>query len=315
MTCLVLLVLCAGCFPATRVVRNPGCHDKGIRYYRPKPYLLVKPHVDRNLDVTDEFVDIEIQMLPDFSEEYSIHVRSGLGSNDTSIKLTDGWNLTALDVDVDSRIDENVRALTEGISRFVKSEGRDDAAAGRAVVRATNVPIGYYESIISRGHDGQKRMYGWRYIGFSPYACCPLEACGANGHRDGQGLELYGLVFRDGAMTFEPLELTRMADLRRQLPDKSGLDRALDKMRDEISRLVPDVLRDNRIEGVSSKDVKVTIDREEQFVLVQAALNDGQMTVWRNSAASNYDIASAISERVRETTGETIRVEFQAHRD
>lgn len=76
-----------GCTPRTFVRKNPGPKDCGVRYYRPKPYLMVKPAVDRNGAPIPGFVSIETTVLPDFSEEYSIHIRSGLGNNKTSITL------------------------------------------------------------------------------------------------------------------------------------------------------------------------------------------------------------------------------------
>ena len=68
------LLLCGCLLPRTTVVSNPGPRDKGIRFYRPKPYLLVKPTRYEE----EKYVTLSLEYLPDFSEEYSIRIRSGL---------------------------------------------------------------------------------------------------------------------------------------------------------------------------------------------------------------------------------------------
>ena len=72
-------------------------------------------------------------------------------------------------------------------------------------VPASNVPIGLYEAVISKGCDGKKRLYGFRYVGFMPYSACPLESCGGETRPcfDGQ---VYGLVFDGKQMTFKLLQ-------------------------------------------------------------------------------------------------------------
>lgn len=190
----------------TSIKLNPGDHDRGIRYYRPKPYLLVQPTKNES----KEFVTISLEYLPDYSEEYSIRVRAGLGINKTSVKLKDGWNLTEISQELDSQTDENIKAVAElasSVSDFVKTGGNSTPEKPPApmVVRANNVPIGYYESVISRGPDGKKRLYGWKYVGFIPFNACPTEAAGLQCADCGQG-QIFGMVIRDGVMTFAPLE-------------------------------------------------------------------------------------------------------------
>lgn len=87
------LSITAGWLPSTWIVKNPGDRDCGLRYYLPKPYLTVKPLINKSGEPVAGFVSLEQVVLPDFSEEYSIHVRTGLGTNDTQIKLTNGWRL------------------------------------------------------------------------------------------------------------------------------------------------------------------------------------------------------------------------------
>ncbi len=206
-----LLIVLAGCTPRTVVRPNPGPQDTGIRYYRPKPYLLLQPcPVAENAEVRkDKHVQISLEYLPDFSEEYSITVRTGLGTNHTNITLKDGWNLTQIDQNMDSNFDENVEAISnllKSAGSIVKTDAKDGVGP-RLVVEAANVPLGYYESVISRGCDGKKRLYGWRYVGFLPFHACPLDANGGD-FVDCHSSLLYGLVFHDGIMKFEPLHET-----------------------------------------------------------------------------------------------------------
>jgi hypothetical protein len=191
----LLVTACA----TTTVRKNPDDCDQGIRYYRPKPFLLIQPSEAG----ADQYVSISLQYLPDFSEEYSIRVRSGLGINRTKVTLKDGWNLTQIDQDLDAQFDESVRALAELVDALpIPTAGRVDANGSPLVVRATNVPLGFYESIISRGGDGKKRLYGWRYVGFHPFNACPSESCGVD-YVDCQPHDIYALVFERGVMTFK----------------------------------------------------------------------------------------------------------------
>ncbi len=150
-------------------------------------------------------VELSIEYLPDFSEEYSIHVRSGLGTNETQIQLAQGWNLTALNVDVDSQFDESVRAVGELVDAAMPAlTAGPNGGAQRMVVPATNVPLGLYESVVSMNRDGTKRLYGFRYVGFMPYAPCPIESGGVECHTC-YTEPIYGLVFENGSMVFKPL--------------------------------------------------------------------------------------------------------------
>lgn len=202
---LTLMGLSAGCVPRTVIVKDPRPRDRGVRYYRPKPYLLVRPMLAKDTGPVPGMVELSIEYLPDFSEEYSIHVRSGLGTNDTQIKLDQGWNLTALNIDVDSQTDENLRAASELVSSVMPAltaAGRGEGP--RMVVPATNVPMGLYESVVSADRAGTKRLYGFRYVGFMPFAPCPVESGGVECHSC-YDEQVYGLVFENGAMIFRPL--------------------------------------------------------------------------------------------------------------
>ena len=125
---LLLLLVLPGCLPRTTVHRHPGPRDLGVRYYRPKPYLLIKPMTARDGLPVDGYVSMEQVTMPDFSEEYSIHVRSGLGTIDTEIKLEDGWKLTGLNISVDSQFDESLKAMAD----VIEAVPRATAAAASA---------------------------------------------------------------------------------------------------------------------------------------------------------------------------------------
>ena len=133
---LALAVACIsmdlGCAPRVRVKSNPGPHDQGIRYYRPKPYLLISNIADGVLNengkpgraVLDErYVDIQLQYLPDFEEEYAIDVRTGFGVADVAITLEDGWNLTSINQKLDSQTDENLKAAADLMGSVASAAG------------------------------------------------------------------------------------------------------------------------------------------------------------------------------------------------
>lgn len=250
--------------------------------------------------------------MPDFSEEYSIHVRSGWGTNDTEITLTDGWNLTSLNVDVDSQFNENVAAITEGIAKAVKTGGGGEAFApgyDRQTVRAHNVPMGFYEAEISRDSCGVKRMYGWRYIGFSPYESCPTDVTGVQCVPCNQR-ELYGLVYEGGAMVFKPLHSLPHVDTRPV--HTGGLERLKDQLQNEISKLVPAVLSNIGIEDVSPQDIVVTEDAEKDLVTVKANLTKQQLHAFQDSRQTRFDVANKIALVVQQLHGVDLHVRFVA---
>jgi len=216
-----VLMLASGCGPGVYVRQNPGEHNRGVRFYRPKPYLFLSPATAKTIKETEDaltttftspsyqYVDINLQYLPDFSEEYSISVRPGLGVANVGFKLENGWNLTEISQELDSQFDENLTAAAEVLKAGASLAGGAPAALGAIQpvrVRMTNVPLGYYESIISRGPDGRKRLYGWRYVGFAPFNACPVEAGGVEFACCNDGsLDVYGLVFEKTELDEQPV--------------------------------------------------------------------------------------------------------------
>ena len=208
-TCLPLIftfIIATGCMPRTFVRKNPSDCDKGIRYYRPKPYLALKPATDKDGKPVAGHVEISLAYLPDFSEEYSIHMRTGFGVNNTNITLYQGWNLTGLNVQLDSKTSENIEAIgsaLSGVAGLAKAMPSNDSFD----VTAKDVPLGYYEAVIGK-QCGRKHLYGFRYVGFMPFATCPMVACGTPQPYDCMAMqsELFGLVFdKKGVMTFKSL--------------------------------------------------------------------------------------------------------------
>lgn len=211
---LVFSLLTSGCMPRVIVRSHPRADDRGIRFYRPKPYLKVEPAevaVDKNQSsIVPGLVRISLVYLPDFSEEYAIDVRSGLGIANVGIKLQDGWNLTEISQELDSQTDENAKALASLLTSVGEviptAGGATNQSAPSFTVPARNVPLGFYESILGRDGRGCKRLYGFRYVGFIPFSGCPLEMSGQQStcYDDPQS-GLYGLSFVDGQMLFQPL--------------------------------------------------------------------------------------------------------------
>ena len=228
----------AGCTPRIRVIANPKPHQNGIRYYRPKPYLLVTSgqvakitnSSDKTVTTTTvpdiRYVNIQLQYLPDFEEEYALDVRTGFGTADVSITLDDGWNLTAVNQKLDSKTNENIRAVSDLIGSIAKSAAAlapDDksirnASGATFSIQATNVPLGYYESVIGRDSCGRKRLFGFRYLGFIPYAACPQQMNGME-CSNCQSTEMYGLVFEGDSMVFRPLNQVQQLDRSNQFQE------------------------------------------------------------------------------------------------
>jgi hypothetical protein len=210
-TILMFAGLLAGC-SSVSVIKNPGPEDTGIRYYRPKPYLLVTP-----ADATGRMVKLKVEYLPDYAEEYSVHPK---GKKPPQVQLKDGWNLVAVGGPAPPEKPEEAPPPATPV---------DPTKVPEFVVAASNVPIGLYESVFDTT-CGKKYLKGWRYVGFSPMGggspigVDPSSARGPNGpagFRSPDGSTpaypgapagssisgpLYGLVFFNGVMTFRQLD-------------------------------------------------------------------------------------------------------------
>jgi hypothetical protein len=204
--------LCAFGCASTTVKKNPGPDDSGLRYYLPKPYLLLTPAAKYDdgkvIDYIDNAVDIALEMRPDFTEEYSVHVKAGIGINKTGLVLTDGWQLEQINHDVQSNTAENINAAAELLGKLPTfAPSGKKAEQNRKLgenVPAFNVPLGYYESVIVAGPTGKKQMQGWRYVGFMPFNACPSTGCGQESHHSCAD-DIYGLVYEKGVMVFKKI--------------------------------------------------------------------------------------------------------------
>ncbi|QDT86041.1 hypothetical protein [Gimesia chilikensis] len=242
-----VLIVAGGCMPGVHVKKNPADKDKGIRYYRPKPYLFIYPagretttynkegkEQQMVADKSDEFVNIELQYLPDFSEEYAIDVRTGFGTANVEITLEDGWNLTGINQNLDSQTDENLQGIASilqsagSLASGVENKGRGDGftpgTTQKYVVPATNVPLGYYESVIIESCVGKnrikKQLCGWRYVGFAPFNSCPDMLYSDSAEPPDHGI--YGLAFRNGVMTFVRLGELKTPHVNSRNPVKTA---------------------------------------------------------------------------------------------
>ena len=226
-----VFVLCAltcvglfGCTPRIIVRQSPTADDEGIRYYRPKPYLLISAlHKDTN--ASPDFVSITLDYLPDFSEEYSIKVQPGLGIADVNVSLQDGWNLVSINQKLDSQTDETLKATGDLLKSVagLASPNSGSAQTARPIINvpAHNVPLGYYEAVIGRNRNGKKQLFGFRYVGFMPFQACPVELCGSSVAACDNCM-LYGLTFDSGVMTFKPLcEMASVMSPSEQLATES----------------------------------------------------------------------------------------------
>src|SRR5579872_4257899 len=138
----------------------------GIRYYRPKPYLLVTETVTEKTGgapgggTASESCVAEVKYLPDYSREYVMIPHYWLGSVAMKPTLADGWNLTNFDSTVDTKIPETINALA-ALSKSVAPNGIAPLTAletlkGESLIEEQKNPSlspGLYEIVQSHG-DG-----------------------------------------------------------------------------------------------------------------------------------------------------------------
>jgi hypothetical protein len=104
---ILALAGCAGITVERQTDKNSG--DDGIRFYRPAPYLFQT--------ATKDGCSTAIIYLPDMSQEWIAVIHRGLGSAKSSLDLQDGWNLTSLNAESDSKIPETITALA-GVAKL-----------------------------------------------------------------------------------------------------------------------------------------------------------------------------------------------------
>ena len=269
----------SGC-TRVEVKKVQGDYTKGVRYYRPKPYLFISGDIasagedkapvmsvfqdsplevkvaekptntskvalasakqppdvredDQRMDLQGgdkgldnkvaidppilQKISMKLEYLPDFSEEYAINLKPGLGTGNFEFELENGWNLTSLNAETDQQTAEIIGSIgsligalspTPGLlEKSAQNPGQNltqQAPAPPATIYGSNVPFGFYEAVIACDPHGRKQLYGWRYVGFMPFQACPVEPRGAQQVCcDTQ--DIYGMVFVNGVLQFQKI--------------------------------------------------------------------------------------------------------------
>lgn len=233
-------------------------------------------------------VQIKLQYLPDFTEEYSIQVDPGLGIAEVGVTLQDGWNLVSINQKLDSNFDDNVKAIAElakTIPALKTSAADSPVESAVATVSATNVPIGYYESVIGRDQCGRKQMYGWRYLGFMPYSTCPLDAHGMECHPCGDPNAIYGLVFVDGRMAF------RQIGVIQNTGDPIVVKVAKNETKDTLES-IENAATYAAVKSGATGEVEVELDGDD-YVAVKPTISETQKSAFQTNLATD-DVKKAI---------------------
>ena len=190
--------------------RLPQGGDAGLET-KPVKNLAAKEHV------TLQKISMKLEYLPDFSEEYAINLKPGLGTGNFEFELENGWNLTSLNAETDQQTDEIIGSISSLIGALSPTPGvleksaqnpslnlAQQAPAPPATIYGSNVPFGFYEAVIACDPHGRKQLYGWRYVGFMPFQACPVEPRGAQQVCcDTQ--DIYGMVFVNGVLQFQKI--------------------------------------------------------------------------------------------------------------
>lgn len=198
---LLLVCVSAGC-TRVAVTKNPTDDDEGVRYFRPKPYLMIAPApLPQGALKGATYVAISIQYLPDYDEEYSIRLQSGLGQGSLKVELKDGWNLTGVDLTTDQQLDELIGSFSGLLSAAAPLVRERTGYAAPCVVPVEHpVPLGLYEAVIAQGPDCRKGIFAWRYVGFAPFNSCAIQP-----HSDVMPVschDLWALVPGSGGLSF-----------------------------------------------------------------------------------------------------------------
>jgi hypothetical protein len=190
--------------------RLPQGGDAGLET-KPVKNLAAKEHV------TLQKISMKLEYLPDFSEEYAINLKPGLGTGNFEFELENGWNLTSLNAETDQQTAEIIGSIGSLIGALSPAPGvleksaqnpslnlAQQAPTPPATIYGSNVPFGFYEAVIACDPHGRKQLYGWRYVGFMPFQACPVEPRGAQQVCcDTQ--DIYGMVFVNGVLQFQKI--------------------------------------------------------------------------------------------------------------
>ncbi len=167
------LITALGCTTVV-VKKDPGHHDRGIRFCRPKPYLYIGPVAQpaqsspqqkdnttpapggtapaakpatgtgapANQSATGTVTDnnfikvgMELKYLPDYNEEYSIRLKPGIGTGTLGVTLADGWNLTTVNMQTDQKLPELLSSIASLIGAVKGTGAGGGGSTGGAKAR------------------------------------------------------------------------------------------------------------------------------------------------------------------------------------
>lgn len=175
-------------------------------------------------DATNLFtrVVIEIKYLPDYNELYSVKLQPGIGKGKLEFKLEDGWNLTSVGIETDQQLAQLISSIASlvgavkpggkaggGASPSTKATKENNRAYSEMeflVDTRRDVPLGFYEPVIVTDEHGCKSLFGWRYVGFMPFAGCPVTPCIHSQPVDCDPSQIWGLIVADGSLKFDTLD-------------------------------------------------------------------------------------------------------------
>ncbi len=157
----VLLTSCAS-VTATKTSRDDFTIS-GIRYYLPRPYILVTSSTTMVEKAATSVVRYEIIWLPDYSQQYAISVNSGLGKTTTNLTFENGWQFNKLDSTTDTTtVTDSIKALITEVSNLLTTNKG---------LSNSNVLDGLYR--INFNENGE--MKGLSLISNFRYASIPVE--------------------------------------------------------------------------------------------------------------------------------------------
>lgn len=147
---LVATLIGGGCASVEVRKLDPGDKTTGVRFYRPKAYLLLNPDKEKG------GCQASIVWLPDPSEEYVIHSTAGFGSATVKAQLDSGWNLVSLDSEVDnSKIVGDVSTLAKMVSgSATASSAATTPACLHAGLYDLGIPVGGKGATLVNGTQG-----------------------------------------------------------------------------------------------------------------------------------------------------------------
>ena len=119
--------------------------ESGLRFYRPYPYLWITLN-DKGACIP------QTVYLPNMKEEYVIVPKPGLGTVAFKPTLQDGWNLTNFDGNIDTKTNENIKAIGDFIGSVAPIAGLGKPFAPGAQESTNKLSPGLYA--IKFGDDG-----------------------------------------------------------------------------------------------------------------------------------------------------------------